>query len=96
MANSAEAIRPSPFVCVCVCMLPALTVVVNGLRHHGCQLHALACGLREGGLEAEPHGVQVKLLLPHLGLRNWGGRGRGWGWVGAQPAAVSVLTNTYC
>lgn len=81
MANSAEAITPSPCVRVCVCMSPALTVVVNGLRHHGRQLHALACGLREGCLEAEPHGVQVKLLLPHLGLRNWGGRGKGWGWV---------------
>lgn len=47
-----------------------LTVVVDGLRHHRAQLEDLPRGQSEGGLEAEPHWIQVKLLLPHLGLRN--------------------------
>lgn len=76
-----------------ICASPTLTVVVNGLRHHGRQLHALACGLREGGLEAEPHRVQVKLLLPHLGLRNCRERQRvgGGGRAGARRCSTPTV-----
>lgn len=47
-----------------------LTVVKDGLRHHRVQWEQLPCRQSDGGLEAKPNRVQVKLLLPHLRLGN--------------------------
>lgn len=72
-----------------VLMRCPLTVVIDGLRYHRIQLKPLARRQSERGLEAKANWIEVKLLLPHLRLRNCSQHTAGKGW-STQSGNIAV------